>query len=66
MSEIDRRANAILKHFELYYDSPVFRAMVDNTVYIPAHEQIKSALAVDAAYGSERVDYAARIMNGWA
>lgn len=47
----ERKANEILKHSELYNSDPVFKQMLDNTVYLTQEEKEKSISTIDLAYG---------------
>jgi hypothetical protein len=54
MSERDEyhQANFILRHEDVYRRSPMFRIMVNRTVYLTQADKEKSILAVDGVYGA--------------
>lgn len=51
MSEFDRRTAQILRHEETYRNSPLFKQMVDQTVYLTPEQKEASQLEVDRVYG---------------
>lgn len=51
MSQEERRANFILRHSEQYQGDPVFKQMVDNTVYLSEGEKLDSIQAVLNRHG---------------
>lgn len=62
--DIDRRTNLILKHESEYRAFPMFQKMVDNTIYISLEDKYKSAIHVDARYGTELVNATEREAHG--
>lgn len=49
---MERRANQIMRHADVYDRDPNFKMMVDKTVYLSQEEREKSVLYVDDVYGT--------------
>ena len=57
-NDLARQADHILRNFALYQDDPIYRGMIDNTVYVTPEQREGSALIVDEVYGSIAVQRA--------
>jgi len=55
----EARANQILRNADLYESDPIFRSMVDNTVYLSVEEKVKSQLVVDNRFGTRHGEFRA-------
>lgn len=50
-TERERRANFIIRNAEQYGNDPLYRTMVDQTVFLTQEQKEKSQLEVDRVYG---------------
>lgn len=51
-TERERRANFIIKNAEQYSSDPIYRTMVDQTVFLTPEQKQKSENEVGLVYGS--------------
>lgn len=54
MSQEDRRANFIIRNADQYEQDPVFRRMVDNTVYLTEDQIHVSQFHETEKFGTQR------------